>query len=79
MSNEKINAGDLFNEIVHELERHRLPLFGHRERVIYMALCAGIARLCQEAEDYTDRKIDTLETEIKIGASRLQPTSQPSE
>ena len=73
MSNEKINAGDLKNEILHALESARLPLFSHREHVIYDALCTGIARLCQEAEDFTERKIDLLETEIKIGASRLQP------
>lgn len=73
MSNEAINAGNLLNEILTDLQNSRLPLFSHRELVIYGALCKGIARLCREAEDNTDRKIDLLETEIKSGASRLKP------
>jgi hypothetical protein len=75
MSRSSEHAQDLINTIVRDLKDARLPLLSHREGVILFAIGRWAAHMALE---YTDRKIDLLETEIKMGASRLRPDPEDS-
>jgi hypothetical protein len=50
------DADDLFDEMISDLKSHRLPLFGHKEMVLFKALCRGIVRLIDQARESAVRE-----------------------